>query len=118
MNTGVARGPRAAGCLSLASEPPYHCLPPAAWLSAVQAPRWRQRPPGLCAGRTGSVSRRCATWKQQSWTRRDLGRTRRTIEWGTLSSPGAYKRYLEFTAQAILVLKRSCAPPPTPCLER
>jgi hypothetical protein len=37
--------------------------------------------PGAVRGRTGSLSRRCATWKQQSWTRRDLGRTRRTIEW-------------------------------------
>lgn len=50
MNTGVARGPREAGCLSLAAEPPYHCLPPAAWLSAVPAPCWRQRPPGAVRG--------------------------------------------------------------------
>lgn len=45
-----SQGPPTAGCLSPASEPPYHRLLTAASLSAVPAPSWRQPPLGLSAG--------------------------------------------------------------------
>lgn len=111
VNIGVARGPRA-GCLSPASEPPYHRLPPAACLSAVPAPRWRERPPGLCVGRAGSGFLLCAVRPGSS--RAELEETWEGPRgrWSGEHCPIliAEKRCLESIAQAMRVLKRSRAP--------